>query len=153
MLAILVIASTVYEVIYRWKMESCSAVMEKPSIESSDSIPMEHNSLNKRRYQRQMSRAYVEKPLPVQLFTTFSLIRNTRVLFEMPANRRFLPIDTMRLFFILYFFITNAYYFTLIFAPMIVKRFYVNGPMQFMTEKKYFFMRLYYIHDYFLALR
>ncbi len=80
----------------------------------------------------------------------FSIIRNTRVLFEIPAYRK-LPLDTMRLLFIFFFFISNAYIYTIVFAPMVIKRFYVLGPMQLATEKKYFFIRMYYMLDCLIA--
>lgn len=37
-----------------------------------------------------------------------------------------------------------------VFAPMVIGRFYALGPKQILTEKKYFFLRLYYVLDVFL---
>lgn len=107
------------------------------------------------KFMRQMSTIsapYTRQPLHTQLFTTFSIIRNTRVLFEIPAYRK-LPLDTFRLILIFFFFISNAYLYTIVFAPMIIKRFYVLGPLQLATEKKYFFLRMYYMLDCFHAFR
>lgn len=150
-LFLLVLCSTIYEIVYRLREDTCLHLAKKASIQSNDSLSLDDNPIHKRRFQRLMSKAYLERPAKMQLLTTFSIIRNTRTLFDIDESR-FPQIDTMRLLFVLYFFITNAYYYTLIFAPMIVKRFYVNGPMQFFSEKKYFFIRMYYLHDMFLAI-
>lgn len=98
------------------------------------------------------STAYTKRPLQIQVFTMFSIIRNTRVLFEIPAYRK-LPLDTLRLLLIIFFFISNGYMYTIVFAPMVIKRFYVLGPLQLASEKKYFFLRMYYMLDCFLAFR
>lgn len=89
----------------------------------------------------------------VQVLTSFSIIRNTRHLFDHQSAKRYPQLDTMRLLLIIFFFVTNAYYYTLVFAPMIIKRFYVQGPLQFVSEKKYFFIRMYYLIDCFVVFR
>lgn len=104
------------------------------------------------RFERTPSTPYHHKPLGVQIGTCFSLLRNTRQMFQHDPSRVH-TLDTVRLILILFFFISNAYYYTLIFAPMIVKRFYVLGPLQFVQEKKYFFIRMYYVLGCLYALR
>ena len=156
-LTLLIVACSLYEMIYLMLLDSGHF---SPSHPQSSIISTPYSFTSSRhqypvKFLRQastVSMPYTRQPLQIQIFTMFSIIRNTRVLFEIPAYRK-LPLDTMRLLFIFFFFISNAYIYTIVFAPMIVKRFYVLGPLQFASEKKYFFIRMYYLLDCFLAFR
>lgn len=154
-LFILIVICSTFEMIYRMMVDSgryypsvprCSIISTPYSFTSSS-----HQYPAKfLRSASTISTPYARQPLNIQIFTMFSIIRNTRVLFEIPAYRK-LPLDTMRLLFIFFFFISNAYIYTIVFAPMVIKRFYVLGPMQLATEKKYFFIRMYYMLDCLIA--
>lgn len=159
LLIFLVVICSIAEIIYRMLPTATdrrfSAVSHLSAIISTPYSFTSSKNQYPAKYLRQastLSMPYTHQPLYIQLITCFSLIRNTRVLFEIPAYRR-LPLDTLRLMLIFFFFISNAYIYTLIFAPMVIKRFYVLGPLQLATEKKYFFIRMYYLLDVFLTLR
>ena len=87
-----------------------------------------------------------------ELLTSFSIFKNTNYLFSPSSSARHLPLDTLRVLFILFFFVINSYIFTLFFAPMTLKRLYVVGPKQLATERRFFFIRLYYLLDVFLII-
>ena len=153
--------STAYEIIYRHLFEN------RHTIPHSESVFAVHHHHHNHPYGHQqstfdqrtishesrVSKLYFDKPAIVQVLTSFSIIRNTRHLFDNPGPNRYPQLDTMRLLLIIFFFITNVYYYTMLFAPMIIKRFYVQGPFQFISEKKYFFIRMYYLIDVFVVFR
>lgn len=152
----LVLISTLYELIQRLLQANpappkCRSLglsnfpLTSNSPTSTYAIPSKAKKLS-----RQMSTPYVRRAVHVQFLTLFSLIRNTRTLFQKQTDRLF-SLDSLRLILIMFFFIINSYYYTLIFSPYIVKRFYVQGPLQFMKHKKYFFLRMYYLLDYFFV--
>ena len=163
----MIIASTIYELVHRLMNEiehdNSSIIQQLPLTQSISKRICTPTSFSEPksifttvRFQRQastLSSAYTEKPLKLQFWTTFSLIRNTRVLFDTPPSSRKTSIDTVRLLLIFFFFISNAYIYTIIFAPMLLKRFYIIGPLQLLNDKKYFFIRMYYMINCFVALR
>lgn len=87
-----------------------------------------------------------------ELLTSFSIFKNTNYLFSSPPSSRLIPLDTLRVLFIFFFFVLNSYIFTLLFASMTLKRLYVIGPKQLVTERRFFFIRLYYLLDVFLII-
>ncbi|KAF7494136.1 Nose resistant to fluoxetine protein 6 [Sarcoptes scabiei] len=161
---IVILVSTIFEIIHRSVKGSKSLRVPRfPSIkpinnnnilgtvngQAKDSSLREKIFLRFGKNSTPRSFHQFDESMFVQLMTSFSIIRNTRNLFyDLDRNPQ---LDTMRLMLILFFFVSNAYYYTLIFAPMIIKRFYVQGPMQFIVEKKYFFIRMYYLKDVFVV--
>nr|XP_027194180.1 nose resistant to fluoxetine protein 6-like [Dermatophagoides pteronyssinus] len=157
LLLLLVIMSTAYEIIYRHLFENRHTI---PHSESVFAVHHHHHPYGHQQstfdqrtisHESRVSKLYFDKPAIVQVLTSFSIIRNTRHLFDNPGPNRYPQLDTMRLLLIIFFFITNVYYYTMLFAPMIIKRFYVQGPFQFISEKKYFFIRMYYLIDVFVV--
>ncbi|KAH9491201.1 hypothetical protein DERF_015932 [Dermatophagoides farinae] len=165
LLLILVILSTAYEIIYRHLFENRNTIPHSGSVFATHHHHHHHHHHtygghhhhHQTTYDRsvsqesRISKLYFGKPALVQVLTSFSIIRNTRHLFDNPGPNRYPQLDTMRLLLIIFFFITNVYYYTMLFAPMIIKRFYVQGPLQFISEKKYFFIRMYYLIDVFVV--
>lgn len=144
----LVVASSFFEVIFRMFAKN------PPDNHDDDDDTIDANGNETRPpkgIDRQVSKRYEERPMSFRLLTTFSAIRNTRLLSMAPA-KHCLQLDGIKLFMVLYFFALNSYYICIIWAPMVLKRFYVVGPLQMLTERKYFLGRLYYLNIYFYIL-
>lgn len=86
-----------------------------------------------------------------ELMVSFSLITNTRSLFE--KNTRFASLDTIRLLLIINVFIVHQYLFTTVIGLNTLKNIYKSVPMKLFNENKYFFVRSPQIVDAFLTMR
>jgi hypothetical protein len=85
-----------------------------------------------------------------EFLLSFSLIRNTRLLFA--SNKRFEAIDTIRLFLLINVHISHIYWFTATFGLLTLKKTISFMPKLF-SDNKYVFVRTPIVMDSFFTIR